>query len=195
MRKLDEARELLYVIRSLDVLMSSGVGLEEALFTIGRGGYGVISTDFAEVMERLNKGKSKGLPAEIQGLKKRAETDGYTRLLNTVYTNITQNTDILETLKKLGNRLEEERTTSMKDYQEALGSLPETLLSLGMVGPILFAVLGVIPQVIDPGLLEEVGVSFPSASVISSIIIGGLSFTLLGMAGIGYKAHSKDPGL
>ena len=143
MRKLDEARELLYVIRSLDVLMSSGVGLEEALFTIGRGGYGVISEDFAEVMEKLNKGKSRGLPAEIQVLK-RAETDGYTRLLNTVYTNITQNTDILETLKKLGNRLEEERTTSMKDYQEALGSLPETLLSLGMISPIILSVLGVL---------------------------------------------------
>ena len=195
MRKLDEARELLYVIRSLDVLMSSGVGLEEALFTIGRGGYGVISEDFAEVMEKLNKGKSRGLPAEIQGLKKRAETDGYTRLLNTVYTNITQNTDILETLKKLGNRLEEERTTSMKDYQEALGSLPETLLSLGMIGPIILAVAGVIPQVVDPNVLVEVGIKMPSTSVISSAIIGGLSFTLLGMAGIGYKAHSKDPGL
>ncbi|MGB0264662.1 MAG: type II secretion system F family protein [Candidatus Poseidoniaceae archaeon] len=195
MRKLDEARELLYVIRSLDVLMSSGVGLEEALFTIGRGGYGVISEDFAEVMEKLNKGKSRGLPAEIQGLKKRAETDGYTRLLNTVYTNITQNTDILETLKKLGNRLEEERTTSMKDYQEALGSLPETLLSIGMIGPIILAVFGVIPQIVDASVVGAVGMTMPSPSVISSVLIGGLSLTLLGMAAIGYKAHSKDPGL
>ena len=195
MRKLDEARELLYVIRSLDVLMSSGVGLEEALFTIGRGGYGVISEDFAEVMEKLNKGKSRGLPAEIQGLKKRAETDGYTRLLNTVYTNITQNTDILETLKKLGNRLEEERTTSMKDYQEALGSLPETLLSIGMIGPIILAVFGVIPQIVDASVVGAVGMTMHSPSVISSVLIGGLSLTLLGMAAIGYKAHSKDPGL
>ena len=193
MRKLDEARELLYVIRSLDVLMSSGVGLEEALFTIGRGGYGVISEDFAEVMEKLNKGKSRGLPAEIQSLKKRAETDGYTRLLNTVYTNITQNTDILETLKKLGNRLEEERTTSMKDYQEALGSLPETLLSLGMISPIILSVLGVLPQILDQDL--SAFLSLPDTAIINAIVNGGLVFTLIAMAGIGYKAHSKDPGL
>ena len=30
MRKLEEKREILYVIRTMDVLMSSGVGLEAA---------------------------------------------------------------------------------------------------------------------------------------------------------------------
>ena len=35
MRELEEKRELLYVIRTMDVLMSSGVGLEAALHTIG----------------------------------------------------------------------------------------------------------------------------------------------------------------
>ena len=39
MRKLEEKKEILYVIRTLDVLMSSGVGLEAALHSIGKGGY------------------------------------------------------------------------------------------------------------------------------------------------------------
>ena len=73
MRKLDEARELLYVIRSLDVLMSSGVGLEEALFTIGRGGYGVISEDFAEVMEKLNKFKAEQEAKKAEEEKRKQE--------------------------------------------------------------------------------------------------------------------------
>jgi len=55
MRKLEEKRELLYVIRTLDVLMSSGVGLEAALHTIGKGGYGIISDDFSAMMKRLLK--------------------------------------------------------------------------------------------------------------------------------------------
>ena len=33
LRKLDEKKEILYVIRTLDVLMSSGVGLEAARYT------------------------------------------------------------------------------------------------------------------------------------------------------------------
>ena len=61
MRKLDEQREILYVIRTLDVLMSSGVGLEAAIHTIGSGGYGVISEDFSSMMKRLRKGTSGGL--------------------------------------------------------------------------------------------------------------------------------------
>ena len=38
MRSLDESREILYVIRTLDVLMGSGVGLEAAIHSISQGG-------------------------------------------------------------------------------------------------------------------------------------------------------------
>ena len=61
MRLLDEKRELLYVIRTFDVLMSSGVGLEAAIHTIGQGGYGIISEDFAGMMKRLEREPEAGL--------------------------------------------------------------------------------------------------------------------------------------
>tara|TARA_B100001094_G_C17715841_1_gene569574 strand:+ start:109 stop:273 length:165 start_codon:yes stop_codon:yes gene_type:complete len=54
MRSLEEKREILYVIRTMDVLMSSGVGLEAAIHTIGTGGYGIISSDFSTIMDKLN---------------------------------------------------------------------------------------------------------------------------------------------
>ena len=80
MRKLDEQREILYVIRTLDVLMSSGVGLEAAIHTIGSGGYGVISEDFSSMMKRLRKGTGGGLDRELKGLLKKAEwVDVYIR--------------------------------------------------------------------------------------------------------------------
>ena len=41
MRDMDEAREILYVIRSLEILMTSGIGLEAAIHSIGQGGYGI----------------------------------------------------------------------------------------------------------------------------------------------------------
>jgi len=68
LRKLDEKREILYVIRTLDVLMSSGVGLEAALHSIGKGGYGIISKDFASMMDKLSSGKSRGLEFEIKAM-------------------------------------------------------------------------------------------------------------------------------
>ena len=192
MRKLDEQREILYVIRTLDVLMSSGVGLEAAIHTIGSGGYGVISEDFSSMMKRLRKGTAGGLDRELKGLLKKAESEGYRRLLNTMYSNVTQNTDIVETLRKQGVRMENERTESVKKYIEELGAVPETLLSIGMIGPIILAIVGLAPKLAD-GAEDIVGTI--DQGMINSVVNGGLVFTLIGMMLIGLKAHTKDPGL
>lgn len=192
MRELEEKRELLYVIRTMDVLMSSGVGLEAALHTIGRGGYGIISEDFSSMMKRLRKGTGGGIDKELKSMMKTAQSSGYKRLLNTLYTNVTQNTDLVETLKKQGARMEEGRSEEVEKYIETLGGVPETLLSIGMIGPIILAIVGLIPQLMpSDGSL----ISFPDAAVMSSVVNMGLLMTLVCMALIGLKAHTKDPGL
>ena len=90
MRKLDEKREVLYVIRAMDVLMSSGIGLEATVHSVSQGGYGVISEDFAKMMENVRKG-GRPLEKELKSLMKNVETEGYRRLLNIMHMNITQN--------------------------------------------------------------------------------------------------------
>ncbi|MEC8141876.1 MAG: type II secretion system F family protein, partial [Candidatus Thermoplasmatota archaeon] len=147
MRKLDEKREVLYVIRAMDVLMSSGIGLEATVHSISQGGYGIISEDFKNMMEKVRKG-GRPLAKEIKALMGKVETEGYRRLLNIMHMNITQNTDIIETLKKQGSRMEEERTEDVKKYIEDLSGVPESLLSIGMIGPIILAVLGLFPQLV-----------------------------------------------
>ena len=124
MRSLDESREILYVIRTLDVLMSSGVGLEAAIHSIAQGGYGIISKDFETLMKNINSGKP--MERELRNLLKKAENDGYKRVVNTMLNNITQNTDIIETLRKQGERMEEVRTEKVKDYIEDKGGVPAT---------------------------------------------------------------------
>lgn len=193
MRKLEEKREILYVIRTMDVLMSSGVGLEAAIHTIGTGGYGIISKDFSTVMEKLRSGKSKGLEKEIKALMSKSESEGYRRLLNTMYNNLTQNTDLIETLRKQGKRMEEDRNEDVNKYIEDLSGVPETLLSIGMIGPIILAIIGLIPQLMSGDL--GAFMKLPPASTIQSVVNVGLIATLFGMIMIGLKAHTKDPGL
>jgi len=193
MRKLEEKREILYVIRTMDVLMSSGVGLEAAIHTIGTGGYGIISKDFSTVMEKLRSGKSKGLEKEIKVLMSKSESEGYRRLLNTMYNNLTQNTDLIETLRKQGKRMEEDRNEDVNKYIEDLSGVPETLLSIGMIGPIILAIIGLIPQLMSGDL--GAFMKLPPASTIQSVVNVGLIATLFGMIMIGLKAHTKDPGL
>lgn len=193
MRSLDEKRELLYVIRTLDVLMSSGVGLEAAIHTIGKGGYGIVSEDFSGIMKRLRKGSGGGLDKQLKNLMKKAESPGYKRLLNTLYTNVTQNTDLVETLKKQGTRMEEERTEAVQKYIEELGGVPETLLSIGMIGPIILSIVGLVPQLLSGDLGGFM--SLPDPAIISAVVNMGLVMTLVAMVLIGMKAHTKDPGL
>ena len=193
MRKLDEQREILYVIRTLDVLMASGVGLEAAIHSIGSGGYGIISEDFSGIMTRLRKGSSRGLGPELKSMMGKADSEGYRRLLNTMYTNVTQNTDIIETIRKQGVRMENERTESVEKYIADLGSVPETLLSIGMIGPIILAIAGLVPQLMSGDL--GAFMQLPPASTINLVVDVGLALTLFGMFMIGLKAHTKDPGL
>ena len=193
MRKLEEKKEILYVIRTLDVLMSSGVGLEAALHSIGKGGYGIISKDFSSIMQKLTSGKSRGLEFEIKSMMNKAESDGYKRLLNTMYNNLNQNTDLIETLRKQGKRMEEYSNESVKKYIEDLGGVPETLLSIGMIGPIILAIVGLVPQILGDGAEAIIGTI--DQGMINSIVNGGLVFTIIGMIFIGLKAHTKDPGL
>lgn len=193
MRILDEKREGLYVIRTLDVLMSSGVGLEAALHTIGQGGYGIISEDFSQIMKQLSSGKSRGLEYELKSMMSLAESEGYRRLLNTLYNNVTQNTDVVDTLRKQGSRMEEERAEEVKKYIEELGGVPETLLSIGMIGPIILSIAGLIPQLLTGDIAAFM--SIPDPALISGVVNGGLILTLVGMMLIGLKAHTKDPGL
>ena len=124
---------------------------------------------------------------------KKADSAGYKRLLNTLYTNVTQNTDLVETLKKQGARMEEERSEEVENYIEELGGVPETLLSIGMIGPIILSIVGLVPQLMSGDL--GAFMPLPDPAVISSVVNMGLLITLGGMALVGLKAHTKDPGL
>ena len=57
MREQEESRDLLYAIRALEIMMSSGVGLEAAILSIAGGGYGIISEDFQKMIKQQKKGK------------------------------------------------------------------------------------------------------------------------------------------
>ena len=95
-------------------------------------------------------------------------------------------------IRDRGERMEETRTEAVKEYIEELGGVPETLLSIGMIGPIILAIVGIAPQLMEGA---EAVLGSMDQGVMMSIVNVGLMLTLLGMAMIGLKAHTKDPGL
>ncbi len=191
MRDMDEAKELLYVIRSFEILMTSGIGLEAAVHSIGQGGYGIVSEDFAQIMNGVNKGKS--MEDELRRTIKISKYEGYKKMLNTLLNNIISDTNVIDTLKTQGGREEELRTERVEKYIEDLAGMPESLLTFGMLGPIILSLVGLFPQLMgDAG--AAVGMSMDQGMV-DSVVGGGLFITLAGMVLVGLKAHFKDPGL
>ncbi|MBJ23180.1 MAG: hypothetical protein CMB64_00780 [Euryarchaeota archaeon] len=191
MRDQEESKDLLYAIRALEIMMSSGVGLEAAILSISGGGYGIISADFEKMIKQQKKGKT--LEVSLRELMKKASSKGYNKLLTTMYNNVKSNTDVLKTLKMQAEAEEEERNEKMKKYIEDLGGLPESLLSIGMLSPIMLTLVGLAPQLMgDAGAIMG---SIPSNSTMMNVVRAGLGFTLIAMALIGLKAHTKDPGV
>jgi hypothetical protein len=62
-----------------------------------------------------------------------------------------------------------------------------------MIGPIILAIVGLVPQILGDGAEAIVGAI--DQGMINSVVQGGLVITLIGMMMIGLKAHTKDPGL
>ena len=94
MREQEESKDLLYAIRALEIMMSSGIGLEAAILSIAGGGYGIISEDFQKMIKQQKKGKK--LEVAIRDLMKKSSSKGYNKLLTTMYNNVKSNTNEVE---------------------------------------------------------------------------------------------------
>ena len=186
----EESADLLYAMRAVMVLLGSGIGLEAAMQMIGRGGYGVISKDFREIIDNLQRGSK--LESEFARLSTKAKSKAYSRFLNTLRTNVTSDTDLIRALTQQSEREEEERNDKLAKYIEKLSRMPEILLTLGMLMPIIFGIGAMLP-VISPSAMSLPGMG--AVPVIQTLFGPALFFTLILMLLIGYKAHSSDPGV
>ena len=192
MSAMEEERDLIYALRALQVLMGSGVGLEGAIHHIAQGGYGRFTDDCSDMISNMERGRM--LEEELQRLIRSAKSDAYRRLLNSMRTNVTSNTDLLSSLEQQAEREEESRSDKLKRYIESLQGLPETALSIGFLIPLILGIGAMAPFLM--GDLQGVpGVTIPPADTMLNVFRGGmvLAITVLGM--LVWGAHNKDPGV
>ena len=187
----EESADLLYAMRAVMVLLGSGIGLEAAMQMIGRGGYGVISKDFREAIANLQRGAK--LEQEFSRLSSKASSKSYSRFLNTLRTNVTSDTDLVRALEQQSQREEEERNDKLAGYIEKLSGLPTILLTLGILSPIIFGMIAMLP-VIAPDIMSFVDSSGTIAGL-AGCFGPTLFLTIVLMTFIGYRAHSSDPGV
>ena len=187
----EESADLLYAMRAVMVLMGSGIGLEAAMQMIGRGGYGVISQDFRDVILNLQRGAR--LEDELTRLTQQASGNSDRRFLGTLRANVTSDTDLVRSLTQQTDREEEDRNDKLREYIESISSLPTLLLVFGILSPIIFGIIAMLP-VIAPDVMSFIDTSGTIAAL-ATCFGPVLLFTVILMGLIGYKAHSSDPGV
>ncbi len=185
-----EERDLLYSMRALQVLVGSGIGLETAMHIIGRGGYGVISTDFASVLNNLGRGSR--LEDELTKIHTRSKSTSYRRFITTLRNNVANDTDLMRSLEQQAEREEEERNEKMKEYIEVLSGLPTLMLTFGMLAPIIFGTIAIIPLMMaGDNPFIDMGTISAAASCFGPSLLG----SVVAMVLVGMRAHTKDPGV
>ena len=177
-------------MRALQVLVGSGIGLETAMHIIGRGGYGVISTDFASVLNNLGRGSR--LEDELTKIHTRSKSTSYRRFITTLRNNVANDTDLMRSLEQQAEREEEERNEKMKEYIEVLSGLPTLMLTFGMLAPIIFGTIAIIPLMMaGDNPFIDMGTISAAASCFGPSLLG----SVVAMVLVGMRAHTKDPGV
>ncbi|MCS5534308.1 MAG: hypothetical protein NZ802_00495, partial [Candidatus Poseidoniales archaeon] len=144
-----------------------------------------------EVIDNLQRGAK--LESEFSRLSTKASSKAYSRFLNTLRTNVTSDTDLVRALEQQSQREEEERNDKLAGYIEKLSGLPTILLTLGILSPIIFGMIAMLP-VIAPDIMSFVDSSGTIAGL-AGCFGPTLFLTIVLMTFIGYRAHSSDPGV
>tara|TARA_A100001037_G_C14992827_1_gene563413 strand:+ start:60 stop:632 length:573 start_codon:yes stop_codon:yes gene_type:complete len=186
----DEERDLLYVLRAMQILVDAGSGVESLVTYFSKGGYGAISKDFESMQKGVEQGKR--LEDMVRDSIRKTKSDPYRRLLNTILNNITSNTDLSASLAQQAERAEELRTEKLERYVEKVSGIPEKALILSFFVPFCCGLLALIPYIVQEGLP---GVAVPDPSVTWMTYYFGMIFTIVTLFFILHRARASDPGV
>lgn len=133
-------QELLYAIWAMEVLVSSGIGLESAIKHVAEGDYGKISKEFKRVLGTSSTGMTESLAKALDKLAIETKSKSFRKTLNTLTRSLSSDTGVGDALKTIAERETQERKTKMQGFVEKLGLVSELFLMVLMV-PIVIVVI------------------------------------------------------
>lgn len=128
-------RELLYALRAMEVLLSSGIGLESAIKHVAEGNYGEISIEFQKILDEINSGEY-----IVNSLKKavaRTKSRGLKKALTTMVIAAEGDINLVETFAKIAEKETKERRVALDGYIDKLSTTTEIFMVVGILIPII----------------------------------------------------------
>lgn len=125
-------KNLLFVLNSFEILMSSGKSIEETIVIISKNSYGAISSDFRKVV-RKTKDNYMTLDEALLSIRQETEVQYYKQLLEYLAFSYKNKTDILENIIRLGKIEVREQQNMHSQYENFATTLMDVYILFAFV--------------------------------------------------------------
>jgi len=126
-------RNLLFALRSLLVQIRSGVPVFNALASIAQGKYGPISSEFKDVVEKVNAGES--MVSVLEDLAVRNPSIYFRRALWQVVNSLKSGSDVGKNLRDVISSLSKEQLVEIRRYKSVLNPLAMMYMMVAVIVP------------------------------------------------------------
>jgi len=180
-------QELLYAIRAMAVLLSTGVGLEMAMKHVAENDYGEISVLFAQALDESAKGGY--IEDALKRIQNQTNSQSFKKVITTMIIGSKGDINLVESLEKIAERETQERKVQIEKFVDLLGTRTEVFMTLGILVPIILIV------VIDvQGMMANTNLS--TMSQITPMQSAGMLFGVVGvLAYVIISTKLKEPKL
>jgi len=172
-----EDQELVYALWAMEVLVSSGVGLESAIQHVAEGGYGSVSRGFKKVLKESYGGLEKSLDM----LTHETKSESLKKTFVTISRSLKGETELADSLRTLANRETEKRKARIQGFIEKLTTISELFITAGILVPIIAVIMpfmSINPTSIDPNTHQ---ISIDPGIILAVNVILVITLVVLGM--------------
>ncbi|AFK22679.1 type II secretion system F family protein [Pyrococcus sp. ST04] len=176
-RRVEEVeRALPYVLRHMASLLSAGVGIAEAMVSVAKADYGVISEEFQMIVQDMHKGAS--FEDALSRFEERMASDNVVKVTKQILRAIKFGGNLADILYKMADEFAFEYRIKLMDYVQKINGLSFVYMFMSVVMPTLLIVAILAGSLLAKrlvitisGLVVLMLFAFPMLSVIMIIMI------------------------
>ncbi len=168
------ARELPFALRHMATKLAGGSGLFEAMNSVAKGGYGVLSEEFRRVLLEVERGSS--IEDALERMDMRIGSPALRKVIRHIISTIRTGGNIANTLKMLAEEISTEVRMKIKDFIQVLNTFTMMYMFLVVVAPVMLTVL-----VIALGISQKAVIISPTHMwiIYLAIFMVSLYFTIV----------------
>ncbi|ASJ16652.1 type II secretion protein F [Thermococcus chitonophagus] len=172
----DVERALPYVLRHMASLLSAGVGIAEAMVSVAKSDYGVISEEFNLIIQDMHKGAS--FEDALSRFEERMASDNVTKVVKQILRAIKFGGNLADILYKMADEFAFEYRIKLMDYVQKINGISFVYMFMSVVMPTLLIVAILAGSLMSRRLIISISglavlmlFAFPALSTIIVIMI------------------------